>query len=271
MANELTHVTAAAPGGMTLMGDPKAMIAQAKKAADALMAVVKQKGWAIKIGGQEHVKVEAWETVAHFYGVTARITETEAYTDELTGAAGFKAHADALLVGNGQVISSATAICLNNEDNWSVRPKYEKVNGERRKTGDEPVPSFQLQSMAQTRAISKVLRGVFAFVVALAGYSTTPAEEITGSEQHNGEPQPEQSNGKEHANRISDPQRKRLFAIAHEVSCPMNNLALLFQKKYGFAQAFEITRDKYDALIEDVRNWQKIPEAQPAPPKEGAA
>lgn len=37
---------------------------------------------------------------------------------------------------------------------------------------------FQLRSMAQTRACAKALRNVLAWVVMLAGYKTTPAEEM---------------------------------------------------------------------------------------------
>ena len=46
--------------------------------------------------------------------------------------------------------------------------------------GEEVVPLFQLGSMAQTRANSKVLKNVLSWVVVLAGsgYRTTPAEEL---------------------------------------------------------------------------------------------
>jgi hypothetical protein len=46
--------------------------------------------------------------------------------------------------------------------------------------GDEAVPLFQLKSMAQTRASSKVMRQVLAFVPVMAGYKPTPAEELEG-------------------------------------------------------------------------------------------
>jgi hypothetical protein len=37
--------------------------------------------------------------------------------------------------------------------------------------------------MAQTRACAKALRNVFAWVVVLAGYAPTPAEDMTGTEE----------------------------------------------------------------------------------------
>jgi hypothetical protein len=41
--------------------------------------------------------------------------------------------------------------------------------------------SFQLRSMAQTRAQAKALRNVLAWVVVMAGYQPTPAEEMDGA------------------------------------------------------------------------------------------
>lgn len=259
-------------GGLTLLGDPTAMLEQAGKVADALMRVVESKQLFQVIGSKRHMYVEAWEILGHFYGISASCTEVEPYVDEITGAAGFKATAEATMISADppKVISRAHALCLNNEDNWNERPKYEGRGDARKQVGTIAVPTFQLSSMAQTRAIGKVLANVLRFIPALRGYSGTPAEEMTGREQH--QPEGEKPNGKNgDANRITDPQRKRLFAIAKDMGCPMNNLVLLFQKKYGFKQAFEITREKYDALIEDVKKWQDIPEAHPEPPKEGAA
>lgn len=46
--------------------------------------------------------------------------------------------------------------------------------------GTEAVPLFQLKSMSQTRASSKVYRQVLAFVPVMAGYKPTPAEELEG-------------------------------------------------------------------------------------------
>src|SRR6185437_14382005 len=63
------------------------------------------------------------------------------------------------------VISSAEAMCLNDEPNWKSKPM------------------FQLKSMAQTRACAKALRNVLAWVVVLAGYAPTPAEEMDSSQE----------------------------------------------------------------------------------------
>ena len=251
-------------GGLAVLGKPKDMLKQAQEVADLLMDVVLKQKLFHDIGGKRHIEVTAWQFGAHFYGITAKITELCPYVDELTGAAGFKATADAVLIATGQVISSGQAMCLNNEDNWSTRPKYEYKNNERIQTGEVRVPSFQLASMAQTRAIGKVLSNVLRFVVVLAGFSDTPAEDMTGDEhdqrakderQPGREPERKSSNGGDH---ITEPQRKRLFAIAKEVGCPMNTVAKIITDA-GFAVAADITKAKYDAIVASVQGWQQTP------------
>jgi hypothetical protein len=61
---------------------------------------------------------------------------------------------------DGRTIGAAEAMCSRNEHTWAKREDY------------------ALRSMAQTRATSKSLRGPLGFIVALAGYATTPAEEM---------------------------------------------------------------------------------------------
>jgi hypothetical protein len=256
-------------GGLVLLGNPKQMLRQAQEVAEVLMDVVLKQKLYQDIGKSRHIEVPAWQFAAHFYGISAKIVEggTVPYIDELTGAAGFKARAEALLINTGQVISAGEALCLNNEDNWSMRPKYEYQNGSRVQIGQVHVPSFQLMSMAQTRAIGKALSNVLRFVVVLAGFADTPAEEMTGDET--GQPREERKPGKDperkseqaangNTQRISEAQRKRLFAIAHEVNCPMNTVGQIIQS-FGFDIAANITREKYDALVKAVQEWQAAP------------
>jgi hypothetical protein len=60
----------------------------------------------------------------------------------------------------GQTVGAAEAECLRSERSWSSRDDY------------------ALRSMAQTRATSKALRQPLGFVVTLAGFEATPAEEM---------------------------------------------------------------------------------------------
>ena len=88
------------------------------------------------------------------------------------------------------VISAADAMCMNDEDKWGMRAKYEWKDGGRVQIGEVQAPFYQLRSMAQTRACAKALRNVLAWVVVLAGYKPTPAEEMAGVEAGNGSNEP---------------------------------------------------------------------------------
>jgi hypothetical protein len=141
---------------------PEAVLAEAKEAAKSLVEVVRQAHLARKFGGdKEHLFYEAWQTVGKFYGITAKVVSSN-YV-EFGSAQGFEARAVAI-TRDGAEISAAESMCLSDEANWAKKPL------------------FQLKSMAQTRACSKALRNVLAWVVVLAGFSPTPAEEMTGQE-----------------------------------------------------------------------------------------
>jgi len=176
-----------------VMRPPEVVLAEAKKAAQALMTVVKQKPKPVIMNGEQYLEFEDWQTVAKFYGITAKVVKTTFI--DLGGVKGFEATADAIRLSDGMAISSADAMCLNDEDKWSTRTKYEWIDGKKTKAGEVPVPLFQLRSMAQTRASAKCLRNVLAWVVVLAGFKPTPAEEMTGNEFQapaNGKPHVEQ-------------------------------------------------------------------------------
>lgn len=141
---------------------PDVVLEEARKAAVALKDVIENKANKVQFNGKTYLQFEDWQTLGRFYGVTAMCRETK-YVEFGEGdekVTGFEARAEALLVGTNQVISSAEAMCLKDEPNWSRKPM------------------FQLKSMAQTRACAKALRNVLAWVVVLAGYAPTPAEEM---------------------------------------------------------------------------------------------
>lgn len=160
---------------LALNRPPDTILDEATTAAKALKHVIDNKEHKVVLNGKTYLQFEDWQTLGRFYGVTALAKETK-YVEFGEGddkVKGFEAKAEALLVGTNQVISAAEAMCLDDEQNWGVR--YTK-------NGPQKVPLFQLKSMAQTRACAKVLRNVLAWVVVLAGYSPTPAEEMTGDE-----------------------------------------------------------------------------------------
>jgi len=177
---------------------PELVLEEAQKAAAALTKVIKGKKKPVIFNGEQYLEYEDWQTLGRFYGVVAKVRSTK-FVD-FGDVQGFEAAADALLVTTDQVISSAEAMCLNDEEKWSMRPKYEwrgpQNNRQRIKVSEEPVPLFQLRSMAQTRACAKALRNVLSWVVVLAGYRPTPAEEIDGVERDEPEPSPSRTRPK---------------------------------------------------------------------------
>ena len=254
--------------------EPKAILAEAKIAAQALMNVVKQKPKPVIMNGEQYLEFEDWQTVAKFYGLTAKVVRTTFI--DLGGVKGFEATAEAIRLSDGMAVSSADAMCLNDEDKWSTRTKYDYVEGKRQKVGEVPVPLFQLRSMAQTRACAKALRNVLAWVVVLGGFKPQVAEEMTGdefndSQQKNGKPEvqhpkektahtptepakpspeknPQGKQGILEGDAISEPQRKRLYAIAMNAGMTKEIFQEWLMYNYNIDNSKEITKSQYEEI-----------------------
>lgn len=185
--------------------DPGAVLAEAKRAAVALRNVITQKEKPVIFNNEQYLEYEDWQLLGQFCGgIKAKVTWTR-FLDMGGGVKGFEAGADAV-DQDGNILSSAESMCLNDEDNWSTRSKFEYTTiaeAEAKglpitkrydsgrcqvKVGDVPVPMFQLRSMAQTRACAKALNNCLRWVAVLANFAPTPAEEMTGYERN--EPQP---------------------------------------------------------------------------------
>jgi hypothetical protein len=164
-----------APPQLALQRAPELILQEASIAAKALRDLVESKPKKVVLNGKTFLQFEDWLTVARFYGVTVAARTTN-YV-ERGRVQGYECHAEAILVSTGQVIGAAQAECLDDESNWNTRAVYR----DGRKVGEEKVPLFQLRSMAQTRAQAKALRSILSWVVVLAGYAPTPAEEMDGN------------------------------------------------------------------------------------------
>lgn len=140
---------------------PEIVLQEAQRAATALQRVVANKRKPVIFKGEQYLEFEDWQTVGKFYGLCARTLEAEPV--EIFGVKGAKAKAEVIDLRTGQVVGGAEAYCMRDEENWKEKPW------------------FQLASMAQTRAGAKALRNVLAWVVVLAGYRPTPAEELSSS------------------------------------------------------------------------------------------
>lgn len=199
------------PVGLSVQRDPDQVMAEAVRCAKVAKSVFDNKPKKVIMNGKPYPEYEDWSTMARFYSVTSRIRSVQ-YV-EYGETRGFNAVAEAVHMQTGEVLSVAEADCLNDEPKWRSRAKYtdtiklkdgrwvdqaeadrlgtsawvwtrsggrNRPEKKRQYAGDEPVPLFQLKSMAQTRAGAKVLRQLFSWVMVLAGYQPTPAEEIDG-------------------------------------------------------------------------------------------
>jgi len=137
---------------------PAAILAEARVAAQALEEVLKNKKNPVMFNGQQYLEFEDWQTIGKFYGLAVRTEKAEFFEIEQTSGA--RASAIVYHATSGKIMGSAEAWCLRDEPNWRSKPW------------------FQLASMAQTRAGAKALRNLLSWVIVLAGYGATPAEEL---------------------------------------------------------------------------------------------
>lgn len=147
---------------------PQEQVDKASAMAKVLQGVVKQAHLARKFGGEkEHLFFEAWQTIGQFFNCTPQTEWTKAIKDG-DRIVGYEARVN-VVNSEGRIIASAESMCMRDEPNWKTKPLY------------------ALRSMAQTRTAGKALRSVFAWVAVLAGYSGTPAEEMSEEFNHKDE------------------------------------------------------------------------------------
>lgn len=183
----------------------------AAEIATALDDVIKQQGLRTKMGSRKkvdangneqwvdsyHVNVEGWQTLATFLDLAVVPVWTRQVNDPTTGQPrrvtfpvtkttrrdsgktsitetyevdGFDWEARVEVYKDGTLIAAAEAMVTRSEDSWKTRDDH------------------ALRSMAQTRATGKGIAGAARWIVALAGYSATPAEEMPPEAASSGEP-----------------------------------------------------------------------------------
>lgn len=143
-----------APGTLFRTDDPVEIIARATDVAKALSEVLRAQNLTNRIQDKDYVRVEGWTLCGTMLGVFPVVE----WTRPVEG--GWEARVEAK-TRDGAVVGAAEAECLRSEKRW--------------KTADD----YAVRSMAQTRAVSKALRAPLGFIVSLAGYEATPAEEMT--------------------------------------------------------------------------------------------
>lgn len=111
-----------------------------------------------QIKGKNYAHVDGWQFAGALLGLHAVVTDVE----DLSKASEvkWKAKVEVRNMKSGEVVSVGVAICSNKES--------------KKKSFDE----YAVLSMAQTRAIGKAYRNILGWVLKLAGYDSTPSEEM---------------------------------------------------------------------------------------------
>ena len=110
----------------------------------------------VSIQGHAYVYVEGWQFIGGMLGIEAIPITLDNLSDEVE----IKYSCTVELIQNERIVGRGFAICSNQEN--------------KKKTFDE----YAIASMAQTRAVGKAYRLKIGWLMKLAGYESTPAEEV---------------------------------------------------------------------------------------------
>ncbi len=155
----ILHAKSAPPEALaTVLGvTPAQLMTQAVEIANTLTRVLREKGMTRRFGAGEHVQVEGWQLAGSLLGFVAR---EKGKPVELPDGS-FEAEAELYNPSSGKVFTHASGYCGTDEPSWKSKPKYAR------------------RGMAVTRSINRVYANNFRWLIKLAGFETTPAEEMT--------------------------------------------------------------------------------------------
>jgi hypothetical protein len=172
------------PRGLAVADGPEAMISLASRMATALADVVERQKLYADIQGKKYPQVEAWTTIARMDNVVAREAEHPVRHDD----GSYEAFVELVRLSDGMVIGRASALCGTPDDRpWNSR--------------SEPAR----RSMAVTRATSRACRQHYSWIMALAGYEPTPADEMPREEPSSGGRRSADATGAEGASALTGP------------------------------------------------------------------
>lgn len=139
---------------------PAEMIDLARNQAKVLCDLIEKQKLYSLISGKKYVRVEGWVPLARMNGVIPREISNDFGSDGR-----YVARVQLVRMDTGTVITEASGECGGKEEPfWQKRAPYAR------------------RSMAATRATGKACRLAYSWIVALAGFEPTPAEEITDLE-----------------------------------------------------------------------------------------
>lgn len=148
----------------------------ARSVAKEMRYMAEEFNWLVSIPGSDkpHVKVAGWSTMLAMIGVVPVAEKVELY--EVEGFEVARATVQLIRTRDGARVGRGIAMCGAPDETtkdgritWGNRPQFVKV------------------SMALTRATGKAARLSYAWIIEMAGYSPTPAEDMEDFEPDAGE------------------------------------------------------------------------------------
>lgn len=131
---------------------------QIEKFAIKLKDLIVKNNLYVNVKGKNYVTVDGWQIAGAYLGIYPNIENIKDLSSENT----IKYRASVTLRDTSdRVVGTGFAICTNKE------------------SGKTSFDEYAVASMAQTRAIGKAFRSRLGWLVKLAGYESTPADEIT--------------------------------------------------------------------------------------------
>ena len=210
----------------------------------------------VVIGERRYVRVEGWMAISVAHGCIASIQSVENVPGE-----GVKSVAEVRRISDQAVLATAEGFVGVDEPDW-YGGEVTRINKRRRPPVEETMkvkkrPDHAIRAMAQTRAISRVLRAGFSHVVVLIDHklSTIPAEEISATEGHGDD----DDGGEERPGRPDNLQRNTGRADgAGQDKAPEGSGAT--PPPAESKKAPEVPRDEVIALREKYRGhkWEKV-------------
>jgi hypothetical protein len=237
MSEELVPTVDLAPSTLFGTDNPGEVVERASGVARTLADVVHKQNLVVRIGQSNHVRVEGWTFLGSLLGVFPVVEWTRPVMDGDTKV-GWEARVEAR-TRTGEIVGAGEAECLRSENTWKSRDDY------------------ALRSMAQTRAVSKALRMPLGFVMQLAGFNPTPAEEMpTVEARADGDrqfppvdPQTGEILPEGHDIVISEAQRRRLRAIQKRCEVSDDDLKEMIAAISGVDSSKLIPLRTYDELV----------------------
>jgi len=181
--------------GSLEIASPEDVIRRATAISKELAKIVESCKLYTLLNGRKFVRVEGWTTMGGMLGVLPREVSAERQED-----GGYLAVVELVRVSDGAIIGRGSALCgmdehdRNGNQTWGGRAEYAR------------------RSMSITRATGKAYRLGFSWIMTLAGYEPTPAEEMDGviegqviepaespKKDANAEPKEKPTNGKAEA------------------------------------------------------------------------